>query len=57
MSDKYRNGVLDNIIGESGIQVAVKIAPTTIPILVLSVVAAIIIGSIGSHYILKAINK
>jgi hypothetical protein len=58
---KSRNAVgdfLGNLVGEEGLKadVAIKLAPATIPILIASVVAAIIIGGVASHFIIKKIG-
>jgi hypothetical protein len=58
--DKYRNAsdLLSQLVGEQGIKadVAVKLAPATIPILVISIVIAIIIGTISANAIMKRIG-
>ncbi len=59
---KHRNAagdLLSQLIGEEGIKadVAVKLAPATIPILVISIVIAIIIGTISANAIMKAVAK
>jgi hypothetical protein len=57
---KYRNAlsdILGNVVGEEGVKIDVNLSMSTIPIIVVSVVAAIIIGSVASHYIIKAIDK
>ena len=62
MTRNYKNATLadtlGNIFGDEGIKadVAVKIAPATIPIIIVSIVAAIIIGSIASKAIMNAIG-
>ncbi len=58
---KNRNSVgafLDNLVGKEGIKadVAVKLAPATIPILIGSILVAIVLGSIASHFIIKKIG-
>lgn len=63
MEKNYKNATLaetlSNLVGEKGIKtdVAVKIAPATIPILILSSVVAIIIGILVSNAIMKAVGK
>jgi hypothetical protein len=58
---KNRNAIgdiLGNLVGEEGLKadVAIKLAPATIPILIASIVAAIIIGGVASHFIIKKIG-
>lgn len=50
---------LSNLIGEEGLKanVAVKLAPATVPILIISIVAAIVIGGVATHFVLKKIAK
>jgi hypothetical protein len=51
--------ILSNLIGAEGLKanVAVKIAPSAIPVLVGSIVLAIAIGGVLTHFILRKISK
>lgn len=58
--EKYRNSIgddLGNLIGSQGVKLSVNIAPAAIPVLVISIITSIIVGSIASHYIIKALSK
>lgn len=63
MEKKYKNAtigdILGNVVGSEGIKtdVAIKLAPITIPILILSIIGAIIIGGLAKDAISKAIAK
>jgi hypothetical protein len=62
MEKKYNNSfgeALDNLIGTEGLKtdVAVKLNPTTIPILIVSIMVGVIAGIIIAGAITKSINK
>lgn len=62
MEKNYKNSIgdtLDNLIGTQGIKtdVSVKLNPTTIPVLIGSVMVAVIAGIIIANAITKLITK
>jgi len=63
MEKNYKNATLsdtlDNLIGEKGIRtdVAVKLNPSTIPVLIASVMVAVIVGILIAGLIQKVIAK
>lgn len=62
MKNKYNNTLgetLDNLIGAEGLKtdVAVKLNPTTIPVLIISIMVAVTAGIIIAGAITKAITK
>jgi len=62
MKKRYNNTLgetLDNLIGAEGIKtdVAVKLNPTTIPILIISIMVGVISGIIIAGAITKAVKK
>lgn len=63
MENRYRNAtltdILSNLIGTEGIKtdVAVKLAPATIPIIIISVMVAVTAGIVIASAIQKAVKK
>lgn len=56
--DKYRNTILTDVFSESGIKtdVSITIKPSTVPILVISIMVAVVAGIIVANAIQKAIK-
>jgi hypothetical protein len=56
----FKNSIgdsLSNIVGTEGVKIAVKLSPETIPVLILSIIGAIIIGGLAKDALSKAIIK
>lgn len=58
--EQYKNSIgdtLDNLVGSEGVKIAIKLAPETIPVLILSIIGAVIIGGLAKDALSKAIIK
>jgi len=57
---KFKNSIADdlgNLVGSEGVKISVKLSPETIPVLILSIIGAIIIGGLAKDALSKAIIK
>jgi hypothetical protein len=57
---KFKNSLgdtLGNLVGSEGVKVAIKLAPETIPVLILSIIGAVIIGGLAKDALSRAIIK
>lgn len=59
-ANKFKNSIgdsLSNIVGAEGVKISVKLSPETIPVLILSIIGAVIIGGLAVNAISKALIK
>jgi hypothetical protein len=56
--ERYNNSIIDDVIGDKGIKtdVAITIKPVTIPVIIISVMVAVIGGILIAGFIQKKIK-